>query len=146
MPEREPADSNSHGKSRSGDEEPVSFEHDRVNPTPKQSQKRLFRSRHRQARRQRRSERRQNRLRKVVLPFVITLVFVVLGTATVRNWYLGNKEAEEKLAREAEAREQREKNPAEAFVPEKSKLDEARQRFLLREAPLSEARPEVPKN
>ena len=133
MEERPSPEKNESGSRREGGDDPVTFDHDRLSQTPKESQKRLFQSRRRQAKRQRRSERRRKKLQVVLIPLIFVAVFVVFGVATLRNWHRANKEAEEKLAREAESRERREQavNPAPA---EPSELEEARKRFLLRES------------
>ncbi len=119
--------------------DPVTFDHDRVKPTPRRSQKRLFASRRRQAKRQRRSERRRKRMRVFILPLVFVGVFAVFGAAILLNWYRSNREADEKLARDAATYEQREQQrkameKREAAATLSPELEEARKRFLLRDS------------
>jgi hypothetical protein len=136
------SDSESPGESRRGasgragnDGGPVSFDHHHVTPTPRASQKRLFASRHRHAKKERRSERRRKRMLAVFVPLIVAGMVFVVGVS-LRNMYLADKVAEEKLAREAEAREKREE-VEERRGPVADNVEEARKRFLKGEAPSS---------
>lgn len=116
---------------------PGSFDHWSLSPTSRESQRRLFASRRKQARNQRNREKRQRVMRVVVFPVLFVSAFVLVVGFSFFRILRTEQEAEAKLNRVEETVTTNESAvPARSTaVPGRASADieEARDRFLNRD-------------